>query len=100
MLKVSRLYLPNQGSLADQKPSLRFEPRNYRLRGCTVGIALKMREGTAILVTEHTHPKYAVQAGATMGFSTENTWDRCVKLCLGKWMSTNINPMSSFWVCG
>jgi len=34
-VKVWRLYLPNEGSLADCEPPVRFEPRTHRLRGWT-----------------------------------------------------------------
>jgi len=35
-VKVSRLYLPNEGSLAVCEPPVMFEPRTHRLRGWTV----------------------------------------------------------------
>jgi len=41
-LKVSRLYLPNKGSLASFKPPLRFEPRTHRLRGWTADFPLQV----------------------------------------------------------
>ncbi len=40
--KVSRLCLPNEGSLASQKPPQRFEPRTNRLRGWIVDFPLQV----------------------------------------------------------
>jgi len=35
-VRVSRLYLPNKGSLAGCEPPVRFEPRTHRLQGWIV----------------------------------------------------------------
>jgi len=41
-LKVSRLYPPNEGSLAGCEPPVRFEPRTHKLRGRTADFPLQV----------------------------------------------------------